>query len=150
MSPMLLGDLGQVDRRLGGLELAEEEPPLAVLAAPVLEQVAGDRRDVRVALQRASGPTAWRISLTISFGCWRVGPPNCVHRQLARTLLRPRDRDEELADGRRRSSISPVTSPSAVVTKCRAGSTNGELMIGFSIVTGITAGDALREVPPSG
>ena len=31
VSPMRLGRLGQVDRRLGGLDLAEEEPALAVL-----------------------------------------------------------------------------------------------------------------------
>ena len=36
----LLGGLGQVDRGLGGLELAEEEAALAVLGAPVREQVA--------------------------------------------------------------------------------------------------------------
>ena len=51
----LLGGLGQVDRRLGRLELAEEEAPLAVLVAPVVEQVARRRRDVRVVLERASG-----------------------------------------------------------------------------------------------
>ena len=47
----LLGGLGQVDRGLGGLDLAEEEAALAVLVAPVGEQVARGRGDVRVALE---------------------------------------------------------------------------------------------------
>ncbi len=43
------GDLGQEDRRLGGLALAEQHPVLAGGVGPVLEQLAGDRRDAGVA-----------------------------------------------------------------------------------------------------
>ena len=59
-------------------------------------------------------------------------PPN-VERQLRRLLLGLRDRDEELGQSAA-VATSPVGWLSAPKTKWRAGSTNGELMTGFSIV----------------
>ena len=41
-------DLGEEDRRLGRLALREDDAVLAVLVGPVLEQLAGDRRDAAV------------------------------------------------------------------------------------------------------
>ena len=49
----LLRDLGEVDERFERLDLAEEQPALAVLPRPVFEQTAGDRRDVRDSPDRA-------------------------------------------------------------------------------------------------
>ena len=43
-------DLGEEDRRLGRLALREDDAVLAIRVGPVLEQLAGDRRDVRVPL----------------------------------------------------------------------------------------------------
>jgi hypothetical protein len=41
-------DLGEEDRRLGRLALREYHAVLAILVGPVLEQLAGDRRDAAV------------------------------------------------------------------------------------------------------
>src|SRR4051794_2506969 len=41
-------DLGEEDRRLGRVALREDHAVLAILVGPVLEQLAGDRRDAPV------------------------------------------------------------------------------------------------------
>src|SRR5207248_1352713 len=41
-------DLGEEDRRLGRLALRKDDAVLAILVGPVLEQLAGDRRDAAV------------------------------------------------------------------------------------------------------
>ena len=41
-------NLGEEDRRLGRLALREDDAVLAILIGPVLEQLAGDRRDTPV------------------------------------------------------------------------------------------------------
>ncbi len=71
--------------------------------------------------------------MTISLGCWRVGPPNWSMESCAESFL-GRATGTKNSLGRRRVSIFPVTLPSTSITKWRAGSTNGELMIGSSIV----------------
>ena len=42
-------DLGEVDDRIDRLDLAEEEGPLTGGVGPMLEELAGDRRDAAVA-----------------------------------------------------------------------------------------------------
>ena len=67
----LLGDLGDVDGRFEGLDLAEEELLLAVGIGPVFEQAGGGRRDADVAALRATSSTRWRMWLTILFSSIR-------------------------------------------------------------------------------
>jgi hypothetical protein len=90
-----LGRLGQVDGRLRGLDLAEEEAPLTVVRAPVFEEVAGDGGDVRVALEP---PTTDGLADLVDdlVGLLARGAAELVHRHLRRALLRAGDRDEEL------------------------------------------------------
>ena len=57
-SPTFVADLGEVDRRLERLDLAEEQLPFPVLVGPVLEQPARGRRHVRASRPAASGPPA--------------------------------------------------------------------------------------------
>ncbi len=92
----LLGRLGQVDRGLGGLDLAEEEAPLAILVLPVGQQLAGGRGHVRVA---EGAPAADRLADLVDdlVGLLAGQATERVHRHLGRDLLRARDGDEELA-----------------------------------------------------
>ena len=92
----LLGGLGQVDRGLGRLDLAEEEAALAFLGAPVVEQVARRRRDVRVLLRP---PACDRLAdLVDDLVRLLLDGPEGVEGELGlRRLLGARDRNEELA-----------------------------------------------------
>lgn len=101
----LLRRLGQVDGRLRGFDLAEEEAPLAVLVVPVLEEVACDGRDVRVVLLP---PATDRLADLIDdlVGLLARGAAELVHRELRGELLGPRDGDEELARAAARGDLT--------------------------------------------
>ena len=141
----LLGGLRQVDRGLGGLDLAEEQPALAVLGAPVVEQVARRRRDVRVLLR----PPAFNglADLVDDLVRLLLPGPNASMVSWACDAFLGRATGTKNSLDRRRGSISPVTWPSTV-TKCWTGSTYGELMTGFSMVALVPSGKACpRHVP---
>ena len=91
----LLGGLGQVDKGLGCLELAEEKAAITVFGAPMVDQVAAGRRDMRVVLDP---PPLDRLADLVDdlIGLLTRRSPERVHRQLRRRLLWPSDRNEEL------------------------------------------------------
>ena len=96
VSPIFSAASVEVDRRLGGLDLAEEEASVAVLGAPVGEEVLRDAPSCAGSPGARQRATAWRISLTISFGCCRMPPPNW-RASCGEAFLGFGDRDEELA-----------------------------------------------------
>jgi hypothetical protein len=82
-----------IDRRFGRFDLAEEEAPVAIFVAPVLEQLTAGGGDVWVVLDP---PALDRLSYLVDdfVGLLPDGP--VVERELAGFLLGLGDRNEEL------------------------------------------------------
>jgi len=127
------GDLGEEDRRLDSLALAEEHSVLATgRVRPVRQQLAGDRRDSEVrrapAFDRASDVVDQRVGLTRS-------PVRSKSRlswiSLPPTALPLRDAGTGIQDslGRRPGRMTPV-GPLAPIWKCRPGGSYGPLRTG--------------------
>ncbi len=145
------GDLGQEDRRLGRLPLAEQHPVLAPRVGPVLQQLAGRRGDARVAplspdLDLAAQVVDQRVALPALAGQVEVGRLLREPGLEAAALPGRRDRDEGLA----RASARPDLAGGAVVPddEVLLWRSYGELRIGFVIGSATVPRLAVHELPP--
>ena len=125
------GDLGQEDRCLGRLALAEEDRILAVGSrSPVGEELAACRASRRSSCSARHRSTSRRMSLISEFSSTRspVASKSSACCSPAPLLGFGTGMKDSL--GRRPSLISPV-GPRSPSSKCRSGGSNGELRIGF-------------------